>query len=546
MVSGSTLTLPAILKFGSMVALSTDHQLLQEFATSRCEQSLARLIDRHLAVVRGVALRLLQDPATADDAVQSSFTILAQQASAVLQGLDPAGSLAPWLCRVATNEALQIRRSARRRQRRERVAARSCFLPARDPAAEAESLRVLHEELHGLPVRYQEPVVLCYLTGETQESAAALLRVSRSTLKRRLQIALGQLRSRLERRGCTLPALGTLLLVAAAQRTASTSSSATAQSLAVKAFSTVPAVASTTTSVSLSLFGSLRAMTPLMLLKTSVVASGLASCLALGVMAANDPASSVDVTRGARLLADKNVALAAAPREGAGEVPSPAETGAEEAKPAREDVAADEPQPAAKPRKSSRSGTRDKKKTDNKSPRVAGNGNRPAPRQSPAKPQAETPFDGMAPGGTAGGGATASARGSASSRAGGRAGGSSSGSSVSRSGGRFGGNSGGSSMTRSGGGALSSTSSGGTGGKSFQGMINRNGKVFQTDDPSQFPDFDALVEQMQKEAFGAAGLPLSSGVESSSFHGTLSINGQTLEFDSPEEYEAARRKYGLK
>lgn len=101
-------------------------------------------------------------------------------------------------------------------------------------------------------------------------------------------------------------------------------------------------------------------------------------------------------------------------------------------------------------------------------------------------------------------------------------------------------------MTRSGGGALSSTSSGGTGGKSFQGMINRNGKVFQTDDPSQFPDFDALVEQMQKEAFGAAGLPLSSGVESSSFHGTLSINGQTLEFDSPEEYEAARRKYGLK
>ena len=59
----------------------------------------------------------------------------------------------------------------------------------------------LHEEIARLPEKLRRPVVLCYLEGRTQEDAAAELRWSGATLRRRLAGARERLRSRLERRG---------------------------------------------------------------------------------------------------------------------------------------------------------------------------------------------------------------------------------------------------------------------------------------------------------------------------------------------------------
>src|SRR5262249_19179602 len=60
---------------------------------------------------------------------------------------------------------------------------------------------VLHEELSCLSERYRGPLVLCYLQGKTQDEAAALVGLSKGTLKRRLERGRALLRERLGRRG---------------------------------------------------------------------------------------------------------------------------------------------------------------------------------------------------------------------------------------------------------------------------------------------------------------------------------------------------------
>lgn len=270
-------------------------------------------------------------------------------------------------------------------------------------------------------------------------------------------------------------------------------------------------------------------MNTLTLLKTSVVATGIASCLALGVMAANDPESPVDVNRSATAQADKPASRAAVPQVETDEASPLAGTAAQPAEPASDNDSPKEPEPTRSGKKKSRQGARNKGNSDSKSPRVSGNRNQASTPSTEPRPRAATPNDGSKSGGFATSGGTSSARGSSMSASGGRSGG--------------GGSS--SSMARSGGGTGGATSAGGTGGKSFKGTTNRNGRQFQTNDSLQVPDFEAIFQQMQREASEASGLPFPVGAESSSFHGTLTINGETMEFDSAEEYEAARRKHGL-
>src|SRR5262249_15723354 len=63
------------------------------------------------------------------------------------------------------------------------------------------------------------PLVLCYLQGKTQDEAAALLGLTKATLKRRLEQGRGLLRGRLVRRGLGPAAL----LIASAWPTATAS-----------------------------------------------------------------------------------------------------------------------------------------------------------------------------------------------------------------------------------------------------------------------------------------------------------------------------------
>ncbi|OWK37449.1 hypothetical protein [Fimbriiglobus ruber] len=76
--------------------------------------------------------------------------------------------------------------------------------------------RVLDDELTRLPDHLRGPVVACLLQGRTQEQAAADLRTSQRTVRRRLEEARRLLRSRLERRG-VVPVVAAGLVAGAGQ-----------------------------------------------------------------------------------------------------------------------------------------------------------------------------------------------------------------------------------------------------------------------------------------------------------------------------------------
>jgi RNA polymerase sigma factor (sigma-70 family) len=186
-----------------------DRQLLERFASAHEEAAFAALVRRHGPLVLGVCRRVLHNPHDAEDAFQATFLALARQAASAGRR----ASLGTWLYQVAYHVALRARKQTAVRRRREDQA-----LPREqtDPLAEVtgrELLAVLDEELHRLPERLREPLVLCYLEGKTRDEAARELGWSLGTLKRRLKGGKEDLRNRLARRGLTLPAA---LLAAAA------------------------------------------------------------------------------------------------------------------------------------------------------------------------------------------------------------------------------------------------------------------------------------------------------------------------------------------
>ena len=69
-------------------------QLLRSYADEKCERAFAELVERHINVVYGAALRQVRgDADLARDIVQSVFTDLARKGSRV------SGSVGGWLYR---------------------------------------------------------------------------------------------------------------------------------------------------------------------------------------------------------------------------------------------------------------------------------------------------------------------------------------------------------------------------------------------------------------------------------------------------------------
>jgi RNA polymerase sigma-70 factor (ECF subfamily) len=77
----------------------------------------------------------------------------------------------------------------------------------RMPGAEEQEFRlIVDEELHQLPAKFREPLVLCYLEGKTNEEAARELGCPAGTVFSRLARGRERLRKQLARRGLVLTA----------------------------------------------------------------------------------------------------------------------------------------------------------------------------------------------------------------------------------------------------------------------------------------------------------------------------------------------------
>jgi HlyD family secretion protein len=175
----------------------SDAQLLDRFARDREEAAFEVLLWRHAPVVLGVCRRLLHDEQQAEDVFQATFLVLVRKAGSISRR----EALGSWLYKVAYRIALRARSCSVRRARES--AAGVDHLEARPgrPPEDIELRSVLDEEISRLPAAYRSAVVLCWLEGHTQESAARQLGCAASTVAWRLAQARERLRLRLTNRG---------------------------------------------------------------------------------------------------------------------------------------------------------------------------------------------------------------------------------------------------------------------------------------------------------------------------------------------------------
>lgn len=193
----------------------TDAELLRRFAQARDEQAFGTLVGRHSELVWGVCLRVLRNPADAEDALQGTFLRLARDAKRIAN----TEALGGWLFRVARDCSIDLQRALARQRRIEERAAEV----ARHPdAASSSDLRVLlDDELAQLPRSERDVLVLCCLEGRTYADAALELGCSTAAVHRRFLRAQSRLRKRFARHGSAAAGVLAAVLLGAALPAAS-------------------------------------------------------------------------------------------------------------------------------------------------------------------------------------------------------------------------------------------------------------------------------------------------------------------------------------
>jgi RNA polymerase sigma factor (sigma-70 family) len=184
----------------------TDSQLLECFKAGDghdAEAAFSTLVRRHGPMVLRVCKGVLKDEHDAQDAFQATFLVLARGASSVRDR----SSVASWLFGVSHRVASRAKVALARRRVHERRAGSMIDQVRRDREGELDVDRAaLDAEIGRLPVKYREPIVLCYLEGLSQDQAAIQLGWPSGTVRARLCKARNMLRARLTRRGLVVPA----------------------------------------------------------------------------------------------------------------------------------------------------------------------------------------------------------------------------------------------------------------------------------------------------------------------------------------------------
>jgi RNA polymerase sigma factor (sigma-70 family) len=183
----------------------TDAQLLEQFAFEEQESAFNALIGRHGPMVLGVCRRVLQNEKDAEEALQSTFLLLARKASSIRKK----ESIASWLYGVAFRVSVRWRKRSELRSQRE-ISIQEAF-PHEEPSQQSHESRswnevqaILDEELNQLPEKHRTPLVLCYLQGKTNEEVAGELGCPLGSMHHRINQARELLRQRLVKRGLTL------------------------------------------------------------------------------------------------------------------------------------------------------------------------------------------------------------------------------------------------------------------------------------------------------------------------------------------------------
>ncbi len=154
------------------------------------QQAMVALFDRYSTLVYAVALRVLGEPASAEDAMQDVFLRIWRKPP-VMDA--PSGSLAGWFAVLARNRAIDQLRRRRDTDSPEDVV----LLSATDVEKEGEHRLLLERArtmMHALPEEQQAVLNLAFFDGLSHSEIAERLHSPLGTIKTRLRRAVLTLR----------------------------------------------------------------------------------------------------------------------------------------------------------------------------------------------------------------------------------------------------------------------------------------------------------------------------------------------------------------
>ena len=190
----------------------TDLALLDRFRRARDADAFAEIVTRYQDFVYSTCLRTLDNPADAQDVAQECFLRLLRKADTVQ------ASLGGWLHRCATDLSIDELRSRAARKNREEASVQMNGHSNPDPTWH-ELAPHLDQAINELPDELRHVVVEHFLQRRTQADVAKELGVSKMTVSRRVDDAIGLLREKLKKAGVVVSAalLATLITENAVQ-----------------------------------------------------------------------------------------------------------------------------------------------------------------------------------------------------------------------------------------------------------------------------------------------------------------------------------------
>ncbi|NQT20541.1 MAG: sigma-70 family RNA polymerase sigma factor [Planctomycetes bacterium] len=185
--------------------MADDLSLLKQYAETRNADAFAELARRYAGMVYGSCLRVIGNTHDAEDVAQECFLELARAAGSVET------SLPGWLHLAATRRSVDaVRRSAARKRHEEQAAMKP---NNNSEPTWAEIAPHVDAAIDELPEEFCLPFILHYLQGRSQAEVAGELSVDQSTVSRRIEKSISQLRDHLKKAGWVISAgaLGALL-----------------------------------------------------------------------------------------------------------------------------------------------------------------------------------------------------------------------------------------------------------------------------------------------------------------------------------------------
>jgi RNA polymerase sigma-70 factor, ECF subfamily len=154
------------------------------------EYAMASLFDRYSKVVYSVALRVLRDPASAEDVLQEVFMQIWRNPDGFVA---TRGSLGGWLAVVARNRSIDTLRRKRPTEQVDDMALASNY----NLAAEAERNSMMEKArgvIQRLPMEQRKTLEMAFFDGLTHSEIAEMTGDPLGTIKTRIRSALTSLR----------------------------------------------------------------------------------------------------------------------------------------------------------------------------------------------------------------------------------------------------------------------------------------------------------------------------------------------------------------